>query len=85
MRDLSRMVTWSLRAKLLAWYSLVLVAVLATFAALAVWTVWQSGLRDFDSRLTATASVLARAINLDSSGRYEVNLTAPDLAEFTVS
>ena len=84
-RDPSRMATWSLRAKLLAWYSLVLVAVLATFAALAVWTVWQSGLRDFDSRLTATASVLARAINLDSNGRYEVNLTGPDLAEFTGS
>jgi len=79
------MVTWSLRAKLLAWYSLVLVAVLATFAALAVWAVWQSGLRDFDSRLTATASVLGRAINLDSTGRYEVNLTGPDLAKFTGS
>jgi heavy metal sensor kinase len=79
------MVTWSLRAKLLAWYSLVLVAVLATFAALAVWTVRRSGLRDVDSRLTATALVLARAINLDSTGRYEVNLTGPELAEFTVS
>ena len=74
----------SLRAKLLAWYALVLVAVLATFAALAVWTVWQSGLRDVDTRLTATASLLARAINLDSAGQYEVNLTDPDLAEFTV-
>ena len=83
-RDRSRLATWSLRAKLLAWYSLVLVAVLATFAALAVWTVWQSGLRDLDTRLTATASLLARAINLDSAGRYEVNLTHPDLAEFTV-
>jgi heavy metal sensor kinase len=75
----------SLRAKLLAWYALVLVAVLATFAALAVWTVWQSGLRDLDTRLTATASLLARAINLDSAGRYEVNLTDPNLAEFSVS
>ena len=75
----------SLRAKLLAWYALVLVAVLATFAALAVWTVWQSGLRDLDTRLTATASLLARAINLDSAGQYEVNLTDPDLAAFTVS
>jgi two-component system, OmpR family, sensor kinase len=74
----------SLRAKLLAWYGLVLVAVLATFAALAVWTVWQSGLRDVDTRLTATASFLARAIELDSAGQYEVNLTDPDLAEFTV-
>ena len=79
------MVSGSLRARLLAWYSLVLVAVLATFAALAVWTVWQSGLRDLDTRLTATASLLARAINLDSAGHFEVNLTAPDLAELAVS
>lgn len=75
----------SLRARLLAWYALVLVAVLATFAALAVWTVWQSGLRDFDTRLTARATLLARAINLDPAGRYEVNLTGPDLENFTVS
>jgi len=74
----------SLRSKLLAWYALVLVAVLATFAALAVWTVWQSGLRDLDARLTATASLLARAITLDSAGQYEVNLTGPGLAAFTV-
>ena len=62
-----------------------LVAVLATFTAIAVWTVWQSGLRDLDTRLTATASLLARAINLDSAGQYEVNLTDPDLAAFSVS
>ena len=83
--DLSRWATWSLRARLLAWYSLVLVAVLATFAALAIWTVWRSGLRDLDTRLTATASLLARAIDLDSAGQYEVNLTDPDLADLTGS
>lgn len=75
----------SLRAKLLAWYSLVLVAVLATFAAVAVWTVWRSGLRDVDGRLDATASRLARAVNPDLAGQYEVNLAGGDLAEFGAS
>jgi heavy metal sensor kinase len=71
----------SLRARLLAWYSLVLVAVLAIFASVAVWTVWRSSLRDVDGRLMAVASQLARAVNLDPSGQYEVNLAGEDLAE----
>jgi len=72
----------SLRAKLLAWYSLVLLAVLATFAAVAVWTVWRSNLRDVDARLSATASRLARAVNAEPTGPYEVNLAGEDLALF---
>jgi heavy metal sensor kinase len=72
----------SLRARLLAWYSLVLVALLATFATTAVWTVWRSSVRTVDSHLLAVASQLARAVNLDPSGQYEVNLAGDELAEF---
>ena len=71
----------SLRSRLLAWYALVLVAVLVTFAAVAVWTVWRSALQDLDTRLTARARLLARAIDLDAAGQYEVNLTDPNLAK----
>jgi methyl-accepting chemotaxis protein len=75
----------SLRARLLAWYSLVLLVVLAMFAGVAIWTAWQSWLRDLDGRLTTTASRLADAVNVDPAGRYEVNLTGEDLAELGAS
>jgi heavy metal sensor kinase len=72
----------SLRAKLLAWYSLVLVLVLATFAQIAVWTVWQSNLQDVDQRLDQAARRLVDAVSRDPAGGYEVNLAGEDLAEF---
>lgn len=70
----------SLRAKLLAWYSVVLVVVLATFAQVGVWTVWRSSLEEVDGRLSSVASRLARAVNPDPAGSYEVNLAGEDLA-----
>jgi heavy metal sensor kinase len=72
----------SLRSRLLAWYSVILLAVLATFAAVAVWSVWRSSLRDLDGRLSAMASQLARAVNPDPAGHYEVNVAEDDLAGF---
>jgi heavy metal sensor kinase len=72
----------SLRAKLLAWYSLVLVVVLATFTQIAVWTVWQSNLEDVDERLIAAATRLVDAVSPDPTGGYEVNLAGENLAEF---
>ena len=72
----------SLRATLLAWYSLVLVAVLATFTTVAVWTMWRSNLGNLDVRLGAMASRLASAVTPDPGGQYEVNLVADDFAEF---
>jgi heavy metal sensor kinase len=75
----------SLRAKLLAWYSLVLVVVLATFTQIAVWTVWQSNLEDVDQRLGDAATRLAGAVSADPAGGFEVNLAGEDLAEFGAS
>jgi signal transduction histidine kinase len=72
----------SLRARLLAWYSLVLAVVLATFASVAVWTVWRSGVAAVDGHLRALAPRLARAVNVDASGQYEVNLAGAELTEF---
>ena len=75
----------SLRARLLAWYSLVLIVVLATFAAVAVWTVWRSSLRDLDGRLGTMAARLGHAVNPEPAGHYEVNLAGDDLAEFSAT
>lgn len=75
----------SLRARLLAWYSLVLLIVLATFAAVALWSVWRSSLRDLDGRLSATASRLARALQANGGDRYELNLAEDDFSEFDAS
>ena len=72
----------SLQATLLAWYSLVLVAVLVTFTTVAVWTMWRSNLENLDGRLSAMASRLASAVTPDPGGQYEVNLVGDDLAEF---
>jgi two-component system OmpR family sensor kinase len=72
----------SLRSQLLAWYAVVLLAVLATFASLAVWSVWRSTVRSFDDRLGAMAAELGRAVNLDPAGHYEVNLAGDDFAGF---
>lgn len=72
----------SLRARLLAWYSLVLLIVLATFAAVALWSVWRSSVRNLDARLGATASRLARALQADGTGRYELNLADDDFSAF---
>ena len=72
----------SLRSRLLVWYSVVLLVVLTTFAALAVWSIWQSSLEDLDARLRPLAAQLAAAVQLDETGRYEVNLAEASLAEF---
>lgn len=72
----------SLRTRLLVWYSAVLLIVLATFAALAVWSVWRSSLQDLDGRLRPLAARLGGAIQSDEGGRYEVNLAEASLAEF---
>jgi two-component system OmpR family sensor kinase len=72
----------SLRSRLLVWYSAVLLVVLATFAALAAWSIWQSSLEDVDARLRLLAAQLANAVQVDETGRYEVNLAEASLAEF---
>jgi heavy metal sensor kinase len=70
----------SLRARLLAWYSLVLVGVLATFAAASAFAQWRSGLRDLDARLLVLAAALGRSVAVDPSGGYEVNIAGQEIA-----
>jgi heavy metal sensor kinase len=72
----------SLRARLLVWYSAVLLVVLSTFAALAVWSIWRSSIEDLDARLRPLAARLGGAVEADDTGRYEVNLAEASLAEF---
>src|SRR4029453_1537045 len=74
----------SLRVRLFAWYALAVTALLPTFAALAVWLVWRSNIRDLDARLGDIAAGLGGAVHKDDSGRYEVNLAEPAFAEFGV-
>jgi heavy metal sensor kinase len=72
----------TLRAKLLVWYSIVLMTVLASFATATIWSIWSSSVRELDARLDSTASRLARALVRDADGRYEVNIAADDFAGF---
>jgi heavy metal sensor kinase len=72
----------SLRARLLLWYSAVLLVVLSTFAALAVWSIWRSSIDDLDERLGAMATQLGRAVVADDTGRFEVNLAEVAFAGF---
>jgi heavy metal sensor kinase len=73
----------SLRARLLAWYSAVLLTVLATLVAVAVWAIWRATVLDLDVRLTVTATRLAQAVDRDQDGRFEINLAADDFAAFS--
>jgi heavy metal sensor kinase len=75
----------SLRARLLAWYAVVLAAVLITFATLVVWSSWRASVRDLDARLSTMASQLAGVVVPDPSGGYEVNLADESLAALGVS
>jgi heavy metal sensor kinase len=72
----------SLRARLLAWCAIVLLVVQATFAAVAVWSVWRSSLADLDARLGSMASRLSRSVISDASGGYEINLAEDDFVAF---
>lgn len=73
----------SLRARLLAWYVAALLAVVATFSALAVFTIWEFSIRDLDARLRPVAEHLADAVRRDSEGHYEVNISEPEFSEFS--
>jgi len=68
--------------RLLLWYSVVLLVVLSTLAAVAVWSVWRWSVDDLDGRLGPMASRLGRAVQPDETGRYEVNLAEAAFAEF---
>jgi heavy metal sensor kinase len=72
----------SLRAKLLAWYSVALIVVLTTFAAVSIWSIWRARVGDLDLRLGAMAAQLGRTVSPVPSGGYEVNLAGEAFAGF---
>ena len=68
---LSRAMQVSLRARLTAWYSLLLVLTLAVFSAAVLWLHWQLLLEQFDEGLT---SVTATAGNVVEEELNETDL-----------
>jgi len=54
--------SWSLRTRLTVWYSGILLAVLAAFAAVILWQQGRIGLRRLDRELTELASTLANVL-----------------------
>ena len=64
----------SLRARLLAWYSLVLVTVIATFASTVGFLLWRSMVADVDGGLRASAAPLVEALRPSDAGGFDLDL-----------
>jgi two-component system, OmpR family, sensor kinase len=64
----------SLRARLLAWYSLVLLIVIATFAGTVAYLLWRSMVADVDAALRASAAPLVAALRPAGAGGFDLDL-----------
>lgn len=64
----------SLRARLLAWYSLILVVVIATFAATVGYGLWRSMVAEVDAGLRASAASLVQALRPIGHGEFDLDL-----------
>src|SRR5688572_12978251 len=64
----------SLRVRLLAWYSLILLVVIATFAVTVGYMLWRSMVADVDARLRAGIVLLAQGLRAASDGGYNLDL-----------
>jgi signal transduction histidine kinase len=64
----------SLRARLLAWYSAILVAVIATFAGLVGYLLWRSMTAEVDQRLRASAESLVQGLRPSGRGGFDLDL-----------
>ena len=64
----------SLRARLLAWYSLVLALVIATFAGIVGYLLWRSMTADIDARLQASAASLSEGLRPAGDGGFDLDL-----------
>ena len=64
----------SLRARLLAWYSVILTLVIATFAGTVGYLLWRSMVADVDARLQASAASLAQALRPAGGGEFNLDL-----------
>ena len=66
----------SLRARLLAWYTLILALVIVTFGGTVCYLYWRSLVMDVDEGLHASAAALAEALRPTPSGDFDLVLPA---------
>jgi len=64
----------SLRARLLAWYSLILATVIVTFATAVGYMLWRSMTAEIDAGLQASAVSLADALRPAGNGEFDLDL-----------
>jgi heavy metal sensor kinase len=64
----------SLRARLLAWYSLILLAVIATFGVTVGYLLWRSMVAELDARLRAGIVPLAQGLRPAADGGFNLDL-----------
>jgi signal transduction histidine kinase len=70
----------SLRARLLAWYTAVLVVVVTTFGALVCVATWRTRIAGIDTLLRVQALQMASALRPAGDGRFDLVLPAPPAA-----
>ena len=70
----------SLRARLLVWYTAMLVLVVAAFGGLVCFEAWRSRVADIDTRLRARANQMAGALRPAGSGTFDLVLPADPIA-----
>jgi signal transduction histidine kinase len=64
----------SLRVRLLAWYSLILVTVIVTFAGVVGYLLWRTMTAEVDARLQASAASLVEALRPAGGGEFDLDL-----------
>jgi heavy metal sensor kinase len=64
----------SLRARLLAWYSLILLIVIGTFGVTVGYFLWRSMVADVDARLRAGVAPLAQGLRPVADGGFDLDL-----------
>lgn len=70
------MIPSSLRARLLIWYTLILAAVIATFAGTVCYLFWRSLVADIDQGLRSSATALVEGLRPTASGDFDLVLPA---------
>ncbi len=71
----------SLRARLLVWYSLLLAAIVAAFAALVLFGVWQARVGDIDRDLQRRTDTLVESLEPSEAGTFDLTLPSPETTE----
>jgi len=74
-------VSLSLRARLTAWYSFLLLLTVAAFSAAVLWTHWQLLLKHFDESLDATCATADNAVDEELGETHNLPRAAHEMAE----